>query len=399
MKLASLLSKGKSESLKNEKKQQVHAAKIPIAWQIFPNNLATLSSTCLPHNAVERGDPVAQSVKAMQGQQVGWPGLITDRQPPQADSLCTGAFSSGACQFHFHPKPGSAAQDGQRQKQSASERNPAGLRRGYKGSQLGTVVLFGSGLGSVLPQKSIRTFSKLQQHSLTGKKKKVNGRKHTQALAHAHSQTDPFVFCDPLSHADIYADIKLITYFTQSRARFGLVNSSKSGQTAEKLFLEILREKSPEADGHARVPALPPLHPGTRPAQSKKEPRTSALLPVTRRDPGQPGGGGAGARSRREDGTESVKFQAGTATARSAQEGEGPAGLGLPLPGRGAGSEKPPHGRARRPLPAPGSLPPSLRCALPEAALLAASPCPSRARSPPPPRGPGALRRPAAPRR
>lgn len=73
-------------------------------------------------------------------------------------------------------------------------------------------------------------------------------------------------------------------------------------------------------------------------------------------------------------------------------------GSGQPKHGLGTGSEKLPHGRARRPLPAPGGLPSSLRSAVPEAALVAASPCPSRARSPPPPRGPGEPQRPATPR-
>lgn len=98
----------------------------------------------------------------------------------------------------------------------------------------------------------------------------------------------------------------------------------------------------------------------------------------------------------------------GTATAGAAgsagrkgrtQRGEGGA------PARARGWVGKAASRARPPgPPVPPSLPPSaprpglpssLRCALPEAALAAASPCPSRARSPPPPLGPGALQRPA----
>lgn len=99
----------------------------------------------------------------------------------------------------------------------------------------------------------------------------------------------------------------------------------------------------------------------------------------------------------------------GTSTAGRSQER---AGRGGPCGPRGSPRELglvrkscltgAPAGPARSPsfppsAPLPG-LPSSLRCAVPEAALATASPCPNRAGSPPRPRDHGALPPPAKPR-
>lgn len=110
-----------------------------------------------------------------------------------------------------------------------------------------------------------------------------------------------------------------------------------------------------------------------------------------------------------DSGPRVLSFRPGPLQPAAGRKGRAQRVEGQPPNGLGAGSEKLPHGRAPSPPPLPlfSSLPPSaprlglpcsLRCVLPEAALVAASPCPSRARSPPPPRGPGALQRPATPR-
>lgn len=112
----------------------------------------------------------------------------------------------------------------------------------------------------------------------------------------------------------------------------------------------------------------------------------------------------------RRYGTQSVSCRQGArgrccpGAASYRQEEEGPARRGGAPAGRGwvgkaASQARPPAPPLPSSLPAlPGSgLPSRLRRALPEAALAPVSPCPSRARSPPPPRGLGAL--PATPRR
>lgn len=111
----------------------------------------------------------------------------------------------------------------------------------------------------------------------------------------------------------------------------------------------------------------------------------------------------------RRYGTQSVSCRQGArgrccpGAASYRQEEEGPARRGGAPAGRGwvgkaASQARPPAPPRPSSLPAlPGSgLPSRLRRALPEAALAPVSPCPSRARSPPPPRGLGAL--PATPR-
>lgn len=105
--------------------------------------------------------------------------------------------------------------------------------------------------------------------------------------------------------------------------------------------------------------------------------------------------------------TRVLSFRPGPLQPVAGRKGRAQRGEGQPPDGLGAGSEKPSHGRPLA-LMLPPSVPPraprrglpcSLRCALPEAALVAASPCPSRARSPPPPRDPAAPQRPVTPRR
>lgn len=159
--------------------------------------------------------------------------------------------------------------------------------------------------------------------------------------------------------------------------------------------------------GHARVPALPLHNCKISLGKSEEEPGDlQPLLSLTHREPKSPGVGRGGSLGE-DTGPRVLSFRPGPATASSRQEGEGPAGRGA-APERARGWVGKAASRAR-PLPPPlpsflpssdprPGLPSSLRCALPEAALVAASPCPSRARSLPPPRGPGALQRPATPR-
>lgn len=288
----------------------------------------------------------------------------------QADSLCRGAFSSRACNISLPPPNQEVlCKKSRRQKQSASERKPARLRKGYKGLQLGTVVQFGSGLGSFLPKNIIKV-SKLQHHSPphptpTPKKVKCQNKRR-RSRAHIHKHTDQFVPHGP--GPDLGWQILLAKW------------------TAEKV--SIARDSKGE-EPRSRRPHPGPRSPVAQLHQSGQVPLAPpALLSVTRREPSGPGCRAEGHWAK--TGPRVLSFRPGPHSPKPAGRG-GPSGAGG-SPCTGAGLD-----RKSRLTGAPAGPSP------PRAASLPVSAAPSRRQRSWPPRhvpaGPEARRLPAAPAR